>query len=583
VTALLARLAEDGRVRSPSTELDELHGGARAVGAVCAGVLLVGAISTVRTAVLDRERVSAMGIVTRLKDGSVIHRQNPRLLSLVANLRRGTISDRNGEPIAVTPAGAHATRSYPLAADLGTLVGIHPSRVLLPPWALERALDSRLRGYAERTDGPSYRDVGAGPSTARLPWPDLRPFAPLLALSHDERIARVRAIDAKVEARSIRLSLDARLQREISAILRRTVSHGRGRAAAAVVLAVDSGQVLARAQVPDYDPNHAEWQARMLVGEPDFLARFTGAYGPWPDKTGLQGMYQAGSVGKLFTALAAARRGWTVRGDGCGARVDLAFDCTERDAQGPLFMRPGWPKPIHDHAKDSPHGRLDLVDALAVSCNVYFAQLGLALGTEPFSALSHAGAEIGYGAGRAFEVGAAGSRQLASSAFGQGAMVLNVLQAARLAAAIGSGGHYRHCPPTMELGAHCAEVSLLENASAVLPILAGMRRVMTAGTGRGLSAPPGVRVYGKTGTADVGVFAGEEAFGIRPGQPLAPHSWFVALAEPGAASECQPQAPGRIVVAVVVPRGGTGATTAGPIAMEILAVARSLGYFDGAR
>jgi cell division protein FtsI/penicillin-binding protein 2 len=87
-----------------------------------------------------------------------------------------------------------------------------------------------------------------------------------------------------------------------------------------------------------------------------------------------------------------------------------------------------------------------------------------------------------------------------------------------------------------------------------------------------------VRVYGKTGTADVHGFAGEEPFGIARGAPAAPHAWFVAIAESTAVTELAAAAPGRLAIAVVVPRGGTGASAAGPIAMKIIAVARELGY-----
>jgi cell division protein FtsI/penicillin-binding protein 2 len=92
-----------------------------------------------------------------------------------------------------------------------------------------------------------------------------------------------------------------------------------------------------------------------------------------------------------------------------------------------------------------------------------------------------------------------------------------------------------------------------------------------------------VRIYGKTGTADVRGFAGEEPFGIPRGRRAAPHSWFVALAEPMEQPEGAPIAPGRLAIAVVVPRGGTGGAVAGPIAMEIAARARALGYLGGAR
>jgi len=585
VVAILARLAEDGRARSPSEELSELHRGARGIAIASAAIVLAGAVATIDASVLDRERASAMGIVTRLRDGTVTHRQNPRLTSIADRIRRGTIADRNGVPIAVTLGiGASARRAYPLAAAMGTLLGVHPARLLLPPWALERALDLRLRGYGERADGPTYGALGirGRRARARIAWPDLRSFVPLIDLSQGEQLRAIRALDSRIAARSVRLSIDARLQREVSSILRRRLAVRAGAAAAAAVVDPSTGQILARAQVPDYDPNDSSWQSRMLAGDSAFAQRWTGAYGEWPDKTGLQGMFQTGSVGKLFTALAAARQGWSVRGGGCDARSEVELACVDRDAQGPFFTRPGWPKPIHDHSGDAPHGRLDFVSALAVSCNVYFAQLGLSLGPGPFVALERAGAEVGYGTSRApFDPGAAGTRQLASTAFGQGAAVMNVLQAARLTAAIGAGGAYRRCAPTMELGAPCSTVMLAPDPSALAPILAGMRRVMLAGTGRSLRAPPGVRVYGKTGTADVRGFAGEEPFDIQRAQSAPPHSWFVALAEPESVPECALEARTRLAIAVVVPRGGTGASNAGPIAMEIVASLRALGYFRG--
>ncbi|HLL25203.1 MAG TPA: penicillin-binding transpeptidase domain-containing protein, partial [Kofleriaceae bacterium] len=320
--------------------------------------------------------------------------------------------------------------------------------------------------------------------------------------------------------------------------------------------------------VPDYDPNAPTWEPRVLANDRAYLATFRGAYGAWGDKTGLHGMFQSGSVGKLFTALAAVRAG----------AAGSQFECKDSDAQGPLFTLPKWPKPIHDHTGDRPHGAPDLVLALAVSCNVYFGQLGLALGAAPFAQLRADGVELGFAA--TLDPGAPGSRQLASTAFGQGVMVTSVMQAARLVATIANGGRYVRCPPTMELAAPCTSTQIIDDPQALSPIVDGMRRVMTAGTGARLVAPPGVRVYGKTGTADVRGFAGEEAFGIARARAAAPHSWFVAFAESTETPERAVTAKGRLAVAVVVPRGGTGASAAGPLTMQILAAAKELGYLQ---
>jgi cell division protein FtsW (lipid II flippase) len=566
VLAIVARMAADGAPREPSVELTELHAGVRgmtAVAAIAVGLAIVAGISA---AVLSRHGTTARGIVTRLGDGLLVQRQNPRLLAMISKIRRGTIADRNNAPLAISSSPTE--RTYPLGAGLGTLLGVHPTRVLLPAWSLERLFDHRLRGYAERDDAPRYREFDERARDAALPSPDLRRFASLLDLGRSARDRAIAALDADAASRSVRLTIDAALQAKVAKLL--AAAQGKRRAAAAVVMDVDTGQVLARAQVPDYDPNAPAWQAHVLTNDAPYLAVFRGAYGEWPDKTGVHGMFQAGSVAKLFTALAAVRTG--------GANA--TFPCTERDAQGPFFTRPRWPRPVHDHAGDRNHGAIGIVDAIASSCNVYFGQLGLAIGRDPLIALRAAGVDVGFSS--ELDPGPTGSRQLASTAFGQGAMVMNTMQAARLVAAIAGGGRYRRCPPTMELDATCSEAAVVDDPSAIAPIISGMRRVMTAGTGAGLRSPAGVRVYGKTGTADVRGFRGEEPFGIRPAQVASPHSWFVAFAEPAAALEGAVDTPGRLAVVVVVPRGGTGASAAGPIAMQILAAAKELGYLSAA-
>lgn len=562
--ALTVRLSIDARARASSTELDELHAAARGLRIAAVIAMALAVCAGMAAAMLDRVETSARGIVTRLRDGTLVHRQNPRLVALIERIRRGQILDRTGAPLATSASAS--SRSYALGAAMGTLLGVSPTRVRLPSWALERQLDGRLRGYPERTGGPRYRDFDPSASAMPMPWPDLRAFVGLLDLDDARRDAAIAARDADLASRSVRLTIDSQLQTKVAALATDAVVKHHRLAAAAVVIDVDTGDVLARVQVPDYDPNKPQWQEHLLAGDRAFLLRFRGAYGEWPDKTGIQGMFQSGSVGKLFTSLAAIR----------SSASDSRFTCRDADAQGPLFTLPGWPKPIHDHTGDRPHGSIDLAQALAVSCNVYFAQLGLAMGMEPFTELRRDGLEIGYT--DALAPGAPGTRQLASTAFGQGAMVMSAMQAARMVAAIAAGGRYRKCSPTMELGASCADTALVSDPAALRPMLEGMRRVMTGGTGAGLTSPTGVRVYGKTGTADVRGFAGEEPFGIARAAAAAPHSWFVAFAEPATATELASVAKKRLAIAVVIPRGGTGASAAGPLAMQVLTAARDLGY-----
>ncbi len=607
LVALLAKLAENGAVRIPTDELVQLRGGCRHLAAGAAALLLAGlAVAGLQGVVLARS-ATLHGVVTTLADGTVVHQHDPRLRALARRIPRGEIRDRHGAPLAGTAADGQ--RTYLLGDGLGTLLGPSSGDVLRPRWCLERAYDNLLRGYGELEDGPAawmvrdgdgerlllavrsrqerprQRDraramadeLGLDSEQLRLlplPAPDLEPVAELLRMRWSRREAALAAMAEDQDSRSLQLSLDAQLQRSVAEILQRAAP--RGKAAAAVVLDVDTGQVLARAQAPDYDPGDPAWRQALLARDPVF----TGVYGPWSDKTGARGVFQTGSIFKVYTALTAARAGLAVKGERCASRGELRFSCVERDARGPSFTLPHWTKPIHDYHKDRNHGSIELSEALSVSCNVYFAQLGLHLGPEPFREVAAAGLDVGWGG--EFQAGAADSRRLASTAFGQGAAAMSVSQAARMVATVGGGGAYRKCPPDMLLHGSCEETVLVKDEAALALILAGMRKVVDEGTARRLRAIEGVRIFGKTGTADAIGLQEEEPYGVDPGsRGEPPHSWFVALAEPGETDPCQVRAPGRLALAVVVPRGGAGAGAAGQAAIEIVGAARAAGWLGG--
>jgi cell division protein FtsW (lipid II flippase) len=617
VGAMIVRLAEDGRARELTSELGELRRGNLVVLAAALGVVAAGATVGVAESVVMADETSVRGAITHLAPepgyprGRVVEKYDPRLEQIARRIPRGPFVDREGRLVAgVDEAGQ---RTYPLGDAMGTLLGPPDAIVLRPLWMLERLLASKVRGYPEREDGhalwvarekeggerllfiahshdekPEDRaraEAEAGGAEVRLlplPSPDYRPLLPILRAGGSRRDAAIAEFASDVERRTAHLTIDARLQKQGAEIIRRHAVKGTVDSGAAVVIDVNTGQVLARVQWPDFDPGDPS--VRRKISDPEFPnndRKWAGYYGAWPDKTGFRGIYQGGSAAKVFTALVAARAGTLGGGGGvCPLKAGPTYGCLHHDGQGPFFTRPGWYKAVHDHPLDPTHGHIDFVRGMAVSCNVYFGQLGLDLGADAFKQLVKDGVEMGWPGW--YEPGRPGSRDLALTAFGQHASMMSVSQASRLVATVGSGGVYRRCPPSLELGAPCEEKVVVKDPNAMVPVLAGMEQVMLTGTGRGLLAglPPGLRVYGKTGTADMIGNEEEKPWGVEKGVYGKPIAWFVAVVEPVTnGASCQPRGQKRLGFSVVVPRSGMGAVFAGPAASELIASAYKLGYF----
>ncbi|HEV7501347.1 MAG TPA: FtsW/RodA/SpoVE family cell cycle protein, partial [Vicinamibacteria bacterium] len=316
--AMIARLAESGHARESTAELDEVRKGTMAT---LAGELLLlagGIVVILLEAVVWGPATTVRGCVTLLaaQPGDpydrVVNLHDPRLQIIADRMKRGEILDRNGETIAGTNPET-GDRTYPLGDAMGTLIGPSAALVLRPEWMLERQLDGTLRGYPDLDDGPavwmadkadggerflfvvkSRIEVPADRERAQkmadadeirllaLPSPDFRPLLPLMRASEDT----LKKVSDDIASRTTRITIDAKLQQQVSGILKEAAKQGK--AAAAVVLDVDTGGVLARVQWPDFDPGSEKFTRRLT--DPDFPVKdkkFTGVYGPWRDKTGV--------------------------------------------------------------------------------------------------------------------------------------------------------------------------------------------------------------------------------------------------------------------------------------------------------
>ena len=452
---------------------------------------------------------------------------NPRINSLAHEIPRGTIYDRNGVPLAAsdwqelerhrdaytalgvsldTAASRFDTRHYPFGAatahltgDLRTGENFHASNASLA----EHDDNRRLQGY------------------------DYAELAPLIRYRHHPHNAGVARILAR--DRSLRMTVDIRLQLRAEEILERHLRQAGVANGALVVMEAGTGDVLAAVSAPSVSPP-AE---RAAPPTPDELL----------DRT-LYGQYPPGSTFKLVTAIAAlrtdpllTRRTYQCRplGDGrCGNTIA------------------GWNRAIKDDIGDHAHGTIDMERAIAVSCNAYFAQLGVHdVGSK---SLAETAGRLGISTGDSTAL----RQALPFAAYGQGPVLVTPFKMARVAATIAAGGQMPQGRWVAGDGNSRQDAPVEILAPAQAAFLAGaMRRVVTEGTARHVMAGSAVEMAGKTGTAQ-----------LDRGMP---HAWFTGFAPIQGAPER------RLAFAVIVEHGGYGGRVAAPVARELMEAAKALG------
>lgn len=425
---------------------------------------------------------------------------NRRFQELEAQVRRGTIYDAGGVALARTEfSGGRGRRVYPRGAETAHLVGYISDRY--GRTGLESAYDPHLLGME-----------GAGKIKNLMN----------------------RLLGKEQVGGDMVLTVDASLQGLAMDLLG-------GRRGAVVLLDPRTGAVRVMASSPSYDPNHLEeiWP-RLVKDEASPLIN-----------RAAQGAYPPGSTFKVVTAAGAL----AANPDNAGR----TFSC-------PGYLMVGGYK-LTDLAA---HGEVNLKKALAVSCNTTFAQLGLNLGADGFYRTVKAfGLEQDPSPGIPARPGTMASpgkmtpAELASSAIGQGEVLVSPLHMALVAAAIANKGVVMH-PYLVEtvkdsLGETVQQAAYRPWLNATTPDISGIIRegmveAVRSGTA-GAAAVSGMQVAGKTGSAQ------------NPrGQT---HAWFIGFA---------PADRPRLAVAVILENAGSGGAVAAPVAGRLLAAAAAKGY-----
>ncbi len=454
----------------------------------------------------------------RLRDRAL--RQHTR--TMARQPRRGSIVDRAGDALGLTRESVDVfVRPRDLQADAGQLAAL--ARLLdMPPavlhervrsaapfvwlkrrvsparWAKVRALDiggldrekTRERVYprgslAGHVVGFTGIDGQGLEGIERHFDRDLRGEGDALYVERDARGRQLVLGDewgplSRVGAR-VELTIDAGIQHVAEKELENSVAEFGARAGSAIVMDPRSGEILAMANVPSFDPN--------------FFRRATPER--WRNRA-ITDVYEPGSTFKAFLAAAALREG--------AVSPNEFIDC------GNGKFRIGR-RTIHDHHR---YEQLTFADVIANSSNIGCAKIGARLGSERLSA---AFADFGFArkTGVSLPGEVAGlirppaswkAIDLATASFGQGVAV-SPIQVVNAFAAIANRGVMmrpyvvrrvvsdrgrvlRHNRPTIVNSLLDAEV-----AQAVTEILV---RAVEVGTGKQAQVV-GFSVAGKTGTS----------------------------------------------------------------------------------
>jgi peptidoglycan glycosyltransferase len=339
------------------------------------------------------------------------------------------------------------------------------------------------------------------------------------------------------------LTLDSRVQQAAYDALA-------GKRGAVVAINPQTGAIIAMVSRPSYDPNPLTTHNTQQIGRA-YKGLLAAGDSPLLNRA-ISQTYPPGSTFKVVTAAAALSSGRFSPSSQLPAPDQLELPQTTHKLQN------------FEGEQCSGGSRISLADALRVSCNTAFGALGLRLGADTIRKQAEA---FGFGDDVDVPMRAAPSRfpddisgpNVAFAAIGQDSDAVTPLQMAMVAAGVANDGVVMQ--PYLVAKTQAPDLSTLsvtqpkELTTAVSPQIADqltqmMQGVVQSGTGTAAQIP-GVAVAGKTGTAE-----------NTPGQPT--HAWFICFA---------PAENPQIAVAVIVENGGTGGTTAAPIARQVMGAA----------
>lgn len=420
---------------------------------------------------------------------------NRRLRESSENIIRGSIMDRKGEVLVKsTKYKSGVKRKY-----------IYPRYF------------SHIIGYSSRNYGSSGLEAFYNKE--------------LMSSSNTIETIKSKINNYFISGDGIKLTLDRSLQTYAADQLK-------GKRGAVVVLRPDTGEILAMASKPDFDPSGIQnnWESLIKDSKSPLLNRAA------------EGLYPPGSIFKLVVASSILKNNLQ----------DEEIECTGEVSVDGYIIK---------DSSGKAHGRLTLAEALKYSCNSYFIKQGLKLKnnnmlSEAVKFRFNKGVQADMRIAASVFPNKLDSKSVAEQSIGQGEVLMTPLHAAMMASAIANKGVMMSPYAVSSIVGGEGQIikefkpkqlGQVMDAATAEKIRDMMVEVVKSGTGTKAKVSK-VAVAGKTGTAEVG---GDKKS----------HAWFVGFA---------PADNPRVAIAVLIENGGSGGSTAAPIASRVLKKALSV-------
>ena len=359
-----------------------------------------------------------------------------------------------------------------------------------------------------------------------------------------------------INGQDLKLSIDIELQKIAMDALQ-------GKKGALVAISPENGEVLSYVSQPSFDPNlfvggidHKNWNLLNNNKKRPMLDRV------------IKGVYPPGSTIKPFIAIA-------------GLSHDFRVPPYQISDPG-YFTMPNNSKTFRDWKRDG-HGLVDVVKAIAVSCDTFFYGLGLDLGVRKMNqtlssygfgkktGIDIKGEKSGLIADEKWKKNARNERwfagETAITAIGQGFSQVTPIQLAHATAKIALPNNINYSSPFFLLNSKTPKQKM-EDSTPTLPVKENILDLVKKGM-VGVTQPGGTAAFlsnapysiaAKTGTAQVFGLAGGEYIEEDLPEHLKDHALFIAYA---------PAEKPKLAIAIIVENGGHGGSTAGPIAKKI--------------